>query len=581
MNIIGIQWSDSGTCAAIKDNKVLCSIAEERFTKIKNDMSFPLNSLKYCLKQFKDQDIDFVAVASKEFDYVTMLTQFFRLPLKDHITLQSEYYYPLFYKKKKKDLIQILKKHWKTDQYPKKYWKNVNKKKIKTFSNDVTNIIAQAAGVEKSKVIHIDHHKCHANYAYYSSPFKKEKCLVFTIDGSGDRGINASIFIGNDGRLEKFYETKNCIIGRIYSHITLMLGMRRLEHEYKLMGLAPYGINKIDKDVYNVFNECLKLNGFKFEFNKKPKDCFIHFQKRLQGKRFDIIASALQKWVENIISKWIINTIKIKKINKIAISGGVSMNAKAMGHLLNLKEIKSLWVPGVGNDDSLCIGAPMEVHKSKNKFFDLKSLFLGNDADLDEKKFIDKLKSNKRFKIINYSHSKASKFLSKGKIFGRCVGKMEFGARSLGNRSILADPRNIENKNKINSMIKKRDFWMPFAPTVLDTFSKKYLEKVNKSKSYHMSLTYRTTNLGFKNLKAACHEADKTVRAQILEKETNSDYYKLISAFKDITKCGALLNTSFNLHGYPVVQNLEDALNVINNSDLDGLITKNYIILKS
>ena len=104
-----------------------------------------------------------------------------------------------------------------------------------------------------------------------------------------------------------------------------------------------------------------------------------------------------------------------------------------------------------------------------------------------------------------------------GKIFGRCVGKMEFGARSLGNRSILADPRNIENKKKINSMIKRRDFWMPFAPTVLDTFSKKYLVNINKSKSYHMSLSYKTTNLGFKNLKAACHEADKTVRAQILE----------------------------------------------------------------
>ena len=477
--------------------------------------------------------------------------------------------------------MQILKKYWITNQYPKEYWKDVSKKKIKTFSNDVTDIVAQAVGIEKSKVVHIDHHKCHANYGYYSSPFKNEKCLVFTIDGSGDRGINASISIGKNGKLEKFYETSNCIVGRIYSHITLLLGMRRLEHEYKLMGLAPYAANKIDMDTYNVFDECLKFNGYKIEYKKKPKDSYIHFERKLQGKRFDVIAAALQKWVENFTSQWIINTIKIKKINKIVISGGVAMNAKAMGNLLEHKEIRSLWVPGVGNDDSLCIGAPMELNKSKDKFFDLNSLFLGNDADKDEKKFIYKLKNKKNFKIIKYSPLKASKYLSMGKIFGRCVGKMEFGARSLGNRSIIADPRNIENKNKINSMIKKRDFWMPFAPTVLDTFSKKYLMNVNKSKSCHMSVTYKTTDVGFKNLKAACHEADKTVRAQILEKRTNLDYYKLINSFKNITNCGALLNTSFNLHGYPVVQNLKDALYVINNSGLDGLITKNYIILKN
>ena len=143
--------------------------------------------------------------------------------------------------------MKILKKNWITNQYPKKYWKDVNKKKIKSFSKDVTDIISKATGLDKSKIIHVDHHKCHANYGYYSSPFKKEKCLVFTIDGSGDRGINASISIGNKGKLEQFYETTNCIVGRIYSHITLLLGMKRMEHEYKLMGLAPYANNKVDK----------------------------------------------------------------------------------------------------------------------------------------------------------------------------------------------------------------------------------------------------------------------------------------------------------------------------------------------
>ena len=580
MNILGIQWTDSATCAAIKGNKVLGAISEERFTKKKNDMSFPINSLKYCVNLFDNKKIDLITIGSHNFNYCVMLSHFFRIPIKDMIQLQTDYYYPLYYKNKKKDLLQLLKKHWNTDQYPKEYWKDVNKKKIITFSKDVTDIISKATGVDKTKIMNIDHHKSHTNYAYYSSPYKKKKCLIFTIDGSGDRGINATISIGEGGKIKKFYETTNCIVGRIYSHITLLLGMKRLEHEYKLMGLAPYAEDKIDKETYNVFNECLKISGYKFEYKNKPKDAYFHFEKKLRGKRFDVIAASLQKWVEDIVAKWIVNTIRIKKINKIVITGGVSMNAKAMGKLLQIKEVKSLWVPGVGNDDSLCIGAAMEKNNNKDKFFNLNSLYLGNDADLDEENFIKKIKKNKKFKILKYSDQLASNFLAKGKIFGRCVGRMEFGARSLGNRSIIADPRNSETKNKINSMIKKRDFWMPFAPTVLDRVSNKYLKNVNKSASYHMSITYNTTKLGFENLKAACHEADKTVRAQILKKDINFEFYKLISCFYKKTKCGALLNTSFNLSGFPVVKDLDDSLYVVKNSGLDGLISKKYIILK-
>ena len=438
-----------------------------------------------------------------------------------------------------------------------------------------------ATKIPEKKIIHIEHHKCHANYGYYTSPFKKEKCLVFTIDGSGDRGINATISVGKNGVLKKFYETKNCIIGRIYSYITLLLGMRRLEHEYKIMGLAPYAQEKIDNVAYKVFDDCLKLDGFKFKFKKKPKDSYFHFERKLKGKRFDIIAAALQQWVEDMIIKWVKNTIKLKKINKIVFSGGVSMNAKAMGKLLELKEVKSLWVPGAGQDDSICIGAAMEnkINK-KDKFFDMKSLYLGSDANIEELNFIIKIKKNIKYRVIKYTPNIAAKYLSEGRVLGRCVDRMEFGPRSLGNRAIIADPRKIETKELINKMIKKRDFWMPFAPTVLDTFAKKYLKNTHKFCSYHMSVTYNTTTIGYQNLKAACHDADKTVRAQILTKKINQKYYELIASFKKRTNCGALLNTSFNLHGYPVVRTLNDSFYVLANSGLDGIITDNYIILK-
>ena len=157
---------------------------------------------------------------------------------------------------------------------------------------------------------------------------------------------------------------------------------------------------------------------------------------------------------------------------------------------------------------------------------------------------------------------------------------MEFGPRSLGNRSILADPRNLSTKTKINAKIKNRDFWMPFAPSILDNCAKDYLKNSNKAISRHMALTFQTTHKGYDKMIAGCHDADKTARAQIVTKKMNKGYHDLISGFKRITNCGALLNTSFNLHGFPVVKNLKEAYEVLNKSDLDGLISKNFIFLK-
>tara|TARA_Y100000590_G_scaffold466738_1_gene643140 strand:+ start:1004 stop:2227 length:1224 start_codon:yes stop_codon:yes gene_type:complete len=403
------------------------------------------------------------------------------------------------------------------------------------------------------------------------------------MDGYGD-GLNATISIGDKGSLKRIYQTDKCIVGRIYSHITLLLGMKRLEHEYKLMGLAPYGEKYFNKGCYKIFDEILKLNKFKFVINKKPKDSYFYFKKKLEGFRFDTIASSLQLWVENIITKWVLNTIEHTGIKFICFSGGVGMNAKAMGKLLENKKIKNLWVPGAGQDDSTCIGASIEVQKNmsknKNNFVDLKNLYFGNNANIDEAFFLKKKINRKKFQVIKFSNKKAALLLSKGKILGRVVDRMEFGPRSLGNRSILADPRNLITKTKINAKIKNRDFWMPFAPSIIDNCAKKYILNSSKAISSHMALTFKTTKIGYERIVAACHDADKTVRAQIVTKKLNLGYYSLISEFKKITGCGALLNTSFNLHGFPVVKNIIEAYDVLNRSDLDGLITKNYIILK-
>ena len=171
--------------------------------------------------------------------------------------------------------------------------------------------------------------------------------------------------------------------------------------------------------------------------------------------------------------------------------------------------------------------------------------------------------------------------LAKGKVIARCSGNMEFGLRSLGNRSILCDPRYYKNIDLINRKIKKRDFWMPFTPTILDVDEKKFIINPKNFKSKFMSMAFRTTKFAHKNLQAAIHPADFTARPQILSKKDNLEYYNIINEFKKITGVGALLNTSLNLHGLPIVMNVKDAFNVFENSELDILILENYIIKKN
>ena len=583
MITLGINWGDSSTVSLMRNNEIISAYGEERFSRVKNDMSYPFRAIKQCLKDLDGKKIDNVALGAKGYSYESILTNIYKLSVKDMVWLQNNYYYDLFYNKKKKSFLNATKKFWNKNQYPKNYWKQVNKKKVDSFSKDVEDIVSKNLKISKNKIFKIEHHTCHSNYAYYSSPFKNKKCLVFTMDGYGD-GLNATISIGQNGNLRRIYETDKCIVGRIYSHITLLLGMKRLEHEYKLMGLAPYGEKYFNRDCYKVFDEIIKLNNYKFIINKKPKDSYFHFKKKLEGFRFDTIASSLQLWVENIILKWVLNAVNHTGIGYVCFSGGVGMNAKAMGKLLENKKIINLWVPGAGQDDSTCIGASIEVQKNisknKNNFVDLKNLYFGNNANLDEEFFLKKKINKKKFQIVNFSNKKAAFLLSKGKILGRVVDRMEFGPRSLGNRSILADPRNLITKTKINAKIKNRDFWMPFAPSIIDSCAKKYILNSSKAISSHMALTFKTTKIGYEKIIAACHDADKTVRAQIVTKKLNPGYYSLISEFKKKTGCGALLNTSFNLHGFPVVKNIIEAYDVLNRSDLDGLITKNFIILK-
>jgi carbamoyltransferase len=297
-----------------------------------------------------------------------------------------------------------------------------------------------------------------------------------------------------------------------------------------------------------------------------------------------------QRFTEDILKKWFVNISKHTGIKKFVFSGGVAQNIKAVKAISEMKEVEDILVCPAAGDTSLSIGAAYYGYvKARKSNADkalypepLKTVYLGNDfTDSECTDAIRRHGIDKKYKIIREPGNRhIAKLIASGHILGRFCGRMEFGLRALGNRSILADPRNFNTIKRLNEKIKNRDFWMPFTPTVLDKYADRYIQNPKKLKSPFMTMAFETTEEGRKVLPAAIHPADFTARPQILKKEDNFSYYELIECFAKLTGVGALLNTSFNLHGYPIVGTLEKAIETFENSELDGLILNSILVLR-
>ena len=437
----------------------------------------------------------------------------------------------------------------------------------------------------------IDHHRAHASYAYYGSPFRKKKCLVVTADAFGD-GLSATISIAEGGQLKRVFETDKLSTARLYKFMTLLLGMKPNEHEYKVMGLAPYAKEPILKKPYQIFRDTLWVDGLDFSYKEKPTDYYFYFKDKLEGCRFDGIAAGLQRYVEELLVAWVRNMTNKFGIHRLVFSGGIAMNVKAMGKIAQMPEVDDFFVCGCGSDESTALGAAYalyEDHVSSHgltpdrEIKHLKNLYLGpNNPELDLKKIKAILSACKgKYEIVeNPSVSDVADFLIEGKVLARCIGKTEFGARALGNRSIMADPRNPAIVPIINEKIKNRDFWMPFAPIIMDTSVDKYLVNHKNLSVPYMTVGFDTTPLAQQHLPAALHAADKSARPQILRRIDNPPLYELLEAFQKKTGVGGLINTSFNLHGHPIVCAPQDAMFVMDNSELDGLLLPGFFIVR-
>ena len=374
-----------------------------------------------------------------------------------------------------------------------------------------------------------------------------------------------------------------CNMARMYRWATLLLGMKPNEHEFKVMGLAPYAKDYICEPAYNIFKETLVVDGLDFKWNKKPTDMYFYFRDKFEGVRFDGIAAGIQLWLEELLSEWITNIMEHTGAEILYYSGGLSMNVKANKVISELPVIKKLYVSPSGGDESLAIGCGFVLSSELGYTpIPLHDAYLGYEVTKAEaSKAVEQLRQKPGYIIIeNPGDEMIADLLVQGKVLGRCVGKMEFGARSLGNRAILCDPSKYDNIRIINEKIKFRDFWMPFTPSILAERADDYLVNPKGIDANYMTIAFESTPLAREHIKAAIHPYDFTARPQLVSPEVNSGYYSLIKAFERKTGIGVLLNTSLNLHGQPIDCIAAEALDTLVNSGLDGMILPGILILK-
>ncbi|MEA3543115.1 MAG: carbamoyltransferase C-terminal domain-containing protein, partial [Pseudomonadota bacterium] len=444
--------------------------------------------------------------------------------------------------------------------------------------------VVEQLGLPKERITRIDHHTCHASAAYYGIP-QDEPSLIFTCDGGGD-DVCATVSIG-DGQITRIATTpKGHSIGNLYSRTTLVMGMKPWEHEWKLMGLASYaheyGVKKAMK-VFSQFIDIADQNPLMFQnLTDTPSQEFYPLvREKTEGLRFDWIAGAVQRTTENLLTRWVRNAIEVTGIHKIVCGGGVFMNIKANMDIAQLPEVNDISVFPSCGDESLAMGAAWYLyHKLTGESVDpLSDLYLG--PQFSEQEYRDAL-SHELYTLTHHTCIEAviADHLAKGDVVANFQGRMEWGARALGNRSILANPSIRDMVKELNERIKYRTWWMPFTFSVLEEDAEKYLVNPKKIDAPYMIMAFDTHALAEEDLIAAIHPYDLTARPQIVKKATNPRYYRIINEFKKRTGVGAVLNTSFNLHGDPIVCTVDDALSTFKASGLRYLALGNYFVEK-
>lgn len=567
MITLGVHDGHTATACIMRDGKVVACISEERLNRVKEWGGFPEKAILECLRitNIKSSEIQGVGVVGL---------------LKP--TFPQTYHEPPFYKK-----LFSAATHVMPDAF---FQSNVWVKPAQKILGHLRNREEILSHLKKHGInvqpTFYEHHFLHAAKAHFCCWFGTENNLIITCDGSGD-AVCASVNIGRGKNIERIAEISNYnSIGEFYTQITQYLGMKPMSHEYKVMGLAPYAKEENSKKTLQIFEEYFEINANSpLRFRNTSgywKWRFIDaFRTVLIGHRFDNIARAAQTLIEKIVVAWIRNCIAHTKINNVVLSGGVFMNVKANELILNLPEVRQLFIFPSCGDESLAIGAAImkSLELGEDTIEPLGPIYFGseyNDQEIEET--LSARKTEFKIEKLDDIDEFVGKQIAQGKVIARFSGRMEWGARAMGNRSILADPRDRNIVIKINEAIKNRDFWMPFAPSILEERADDYLINPKGFYAPYMIVAFQTKEKARKDLIAALHPYDFTARPQVVRKSWNPSYYKVLKSFERETGVGGVLNTSFNLHGDAIVCTPQDALYTFKNSALDAFAIGHYYV---
>ncbi|MBI2172878.1 MAG: hypothetical protein HYT73_01555 [Candidatus Aenigmarchaeota archaeon] len=577
--VLGINDSHPSSACIMANGCTVSCIIEERLTRIKNEHRFPINSIQKMMSDagINGEQISLVAFSSKDITPAD-LNEIAKMRKEKRKSIVAFSHAARIFPMKVTESILCpaatrFRRFYKTRKFLPLYMKALRQLGI------------------TAPIVMYDHHRVHAATAYYFKGTPKGRRLIFTSDGEGD-GLCATVSIAENGNIQRVVSIPFVhSIAKMYNEVTWYLGMKPWEHEYKVMGLAPYSSGHYARKSVDVFERMADVRGVKFRnMTKRWAHSYgLYLRDNLHKHRFDAVAFALQDMAERVTTGWVRNCISRYGIGDIMVCGGFFMNVKCNQRLMEMPEVSSIFATPSGGDESSCIGAAMlgyadlcKEDGSKPRFEEIKNIYLGPSYDGEIEEFVKGI-DRKKYSVqkCRDTDKAVGEMLSEGRIVARLSGRMEFGARSLGNRSILADPRNMPAITEINSQIKQRDFWMPFAPSILREDARKLLEMPGKpANDQYMILSFNTTPLGRDVLRAALHQSDFTARPQVVDREWNPGYHSLIKSFKKETGHGGILNTSFNLHGEPIVCTPHDAFSTLERSGLRYLAMGNYVIEK-
>ena len=591
-SILGISafYHDSAACI-LKDGKIIAAAQEERFSRKKHDQRYPQKAIEFVLKyaNLKLSEVDHIVFFEKPFlKFERLLETYVAFAPKGFVSFAKAM--PIWIKEKlfqKNHLFNKLKEH---DQ----------------------NYISD------KNIFFSDHHLSHAASAFFPSPF--EEAVILTADGVGE-WATTTVAVGKNNNLEIKKEIHfPHSLGLLYSAFTYYTGFKVNSGEYKLMGLAPYGkpiyVDKIKRLIDIKDDGTFRLDQRYFNYatgltmtNNKFNDLFGKKNRNPKNEKITEfhmdIAASIQKVTEDIIIKLVKSIREEYNIKNLCLAGGVALNCVANGKIIQEKIFENIWIQPAAGDAGGSLGAALalwHIEQKKQRIVnlddDMNGSYLGNEFNQEEiEKELTSIGAN--FETLEYNDlvNRTSDVLSYEKAVGWFQGRMEFGPRALGGRSILGDPRSDKMQKNLNLKVKYRESFRPFAPSVLKEDSSEWFDinvdspymllvaNINPKKKIEMTSEQKKLfgidklNIKRSDIPAVTH-VDYSARIQTVNNKTNKRFYDLISKFKDKTGCPVIVNTSFNVRGEPIVCTPTDAFNCFMGTELDYLVIGNCFLDK-